>query len=195
MEGKPSSDSGIPLRNFLLWRLTANAVASLACLPLHRPDAARIRAITERTIGRVDQRLSAIVEQDAEAHPVHVVAEAHTGFRVGETKRTAHADMAESRIAHDAGRIRLVLELAVVHGLHVAERETRRDEKRRVFMRRHGATAHAGERVLADELAAAIRERLIHARQTAPIGDAVRRTDLGGMSLARVEIGVAALYP
>lgn len=100
----------------------------------------------------IDKGLAAVVEEEAQAHLV--VAEAHAGFGAGKADRAAGADMAEGCVRDQTARAVDAGEAAVVHRLHVAEGEARRDDERHVLVGRAGDAPHAGERVFAHDAGA-----------------------------------------
>ena len=78
---------------------------------LHHPDTGRIGAVAKRCIGRIDQRLATLVDENAIAHTVHIIAEAHMSFRIGKTDGTARARMTECSRAEAerrVGHVRLI---------------------------------------------------------------------------------------
>src|SRR5260221_13016224 len=65
------------------------------------PHPAILVLVAEREVGGVDQRLAAVVHQEAWTHLVHGVAEGEAGDGIGKAQRAARADMAEGSAAHD----------------------------------------------------------------------------------------------
>src|SRR5476649_1730898 len=119
-------DQTVRTARSLRGRKTGNVMAA----SLH-PDAAVLVAVAERPIRRVDQRLAALVHEQAGTHLVHRVAERQAGRGIGEAQRAAGADMAEGGAAQDHAVAILAEDpgadaaLAIVHRLHEAQRKAR----------------------------------------------------------------------
>src|SRR5690242_19693882 len=62
---------------------------------------ARRTLISKRAIHRVHQRLTARIEPDSDALPIHRVTERHPRDRIGETDRTTHAYVPERLLRED----------------------------------------------------------------------------------------------
>ena len=144
--------------------------------------------VAERQVGGVDQRLAALVEQQAGAHAVHGVAEGEARGGIGEAQRAAGADMAEGGAAQDHAVDILAEQLAPTLRLRLSI-DFMKPSAKRVGMRKVASSCVAIETspmrasvLRIDQLAAAVRERRIHAGKPARVGDAVGRTDLGGMA-------------
>src|SRR5476651_82484 len=148
-------DQTVSTARSLRGRKTGNVMAA----SLH-PDAAVLVAVAERQIRRVDQRLAALVHEQAGTHLVHRVAERQAGRGIGEAQRAAGADMAEGGAAQDHAVAILAVDrgtdraAAVVHRLHESQRKARGQPQRGVVVRGHRDLAHAGQRLCIDQLAA-----------------------------------------